>query len=1134
MKRKIISILLIIMLSIVYFSSNTKEKVEAINNVEYGRELYETVNYTFYEFQNPCGMEFVMQMPKKINYANNTSIYIDIVIHNIYNQEFGDVYLENDSFNYMDMNYYTNANYEYKVHYITFQVDNYKTSDGSFNLPRLFINTESCYQTVIWNRYLIEGVNTTTYEFDVEVINEKITEEKYEFDILIRDESAKCTWHIVTIEEGDENETELSRTFCIGIPNVLSEFEWFLGYEEYLNYDPSIIMLHYEFNIPSENEYLIHISLIYSSYKKYTYSHLFTYDLTSPTIEFSNELSDWEQNPQTNVSFNDEVSGCKNYVYLWTSNATQPNNWNEGITVHNCQEKAITLNVDGEYYLWIKAVDNALNVSYRRSIGKFRRKTEGLSIQVNPNNRSTNLEINGQEPNWEEYFLVIDTLGIESVIINSAEVDLSKLGVYLLQITATDTVGNIVKEELEISVVDSTSPIIVLEKNSIEVEVFEEVVLPKCSVTDNSLEVISCIFENIDTSTIGTQLISVSAKDSSGNEEIIILTVIVVDTEKPTISKGENSIFEVNKYSLVSIDWNSLIKANDNYTEYKKLIITNNAYLVVNFNVLNEYIVTYRVEDESKNSTEYQIVVKVVDTTAPEIKVNPNNLETVLEVNSTKPNILDYFNITDNYDGLIVVTRNMLDKDIEMNIIGEQEITLSVEDSSGNISVKTIKVLVVDTKAPIITTNVKELDVGQFNKYEVDWNTFIQVTDNYYATEILTISHNALEIINSNVIGKYIVTYVVIDGSGNKATKDIEVDIVDKVEPIILGHKPIEYIMGRNIPNLLLGITAKDNYYEDVSVNYDDILVNWKYPGEYTIRYIAIDGSGNESSVSVVVNVIDETAPNIEVLEEVIYIALNTTYEDIDWTSHIKAADNSGVYTIKTNVLEVLNFEKLQIGEYAVTYTAMDESGNYKTIDIKVEVIESYEISINKDTNIIIDVFSNYENIDWKQLLEISHYKYTNADLVLTDNAKFKANFNIIGLYEVNFQVTSPDGFTIEKTLVIEVVDNIAPKLENVKKEIHVINESKIDDSVILRGITIEDNYSAKENIQVAIVGDYNLLVNGKYEVKIIATDEAGNSTEKTVTIIVEQNGTYAGYIVIGSVLVLIVVVGIIALKKFS
>ena len=118
---------------------------------------------------------------------------------------------------------------------------------------------------------------------------------------------------------------------------------------------------------------------------------------------------------------------------------------------------------------------------------------------------------------------------------------------------------------------------------------------------------------------------------------------------------------------------------------------------------------------------------------------------------------------------------------------------------------------------------------------------------------------------NAGTPGSYTITYVATDPSGNSATNTRTVVVVDTIAPVItvLGANPLTNEC--SVAFVDPGATASDSCAGVLAVTTNS-TVNAGTPGSYTITYVATDPSGNSTTNTRTVVVVDTTAPVITVL----------------------------------------------------------------------------------------------------------------------------------------------------------------------------------------------------------------------------------------------------------------------------
>ena len=189
--------------------------------------------------------------------------------------------------------------------------------------------------------------------------------------------------------------------------------------------------------------------------------------------------------------------------------------------------------------------------------------------------------------------------------------------------------------------------------------------------------------------------------------------------------------------------------------------------------------------------------------------------------------------------------------------------------------------------------------------------------------------------VDTTTAGVYTLTYTATDGAGNTASKTRTVTVVaDTVAPVItLNGSSIVYVY-KSASYIDKGAVASDDLDKSITVSSLG-SVDTSVIGVYTITYAATDNAGNRATpVTRTVNVVADTAaPTITLNgDKIITINLGETYLD----AGAVAVDNiDGVVAVSSKS----DVDTNTVGIYAITYTAVDSSGNTVTKD-RVIIVE--------------------------------------------------------------------------------------------------------------------------------------------------------------------------------------------------
>jgi gliding motility-associated-like protein len=191
--------------------------------------------------------------------------------------------------------------------------------------------------------------------------------------------------------------------------------------------------------------------------------------------------------------------------------------------------------------------------------------------------------------------------------------------------------------------------------------------------------------------------------------------------------------------------------------------------------------------------------------------------------------------------------------------------------------------------------------------------------------------------ISVNQSGDYTVT--VTNASGCSATSlPQSVFIGDNTNPVIVA--PANVTMAPNFACEAIGVnlgapTATDNC-SVVSVSNDAPAI---FPlGLTTVTWTVVDGSGNTSTATQLVNIVDNILPTVNVNDLTVIINDNgsttITFNDVDNGT----TDNCGIASV---TLSQYTFDCSNIGDNTITVTVTDNNGNVATATVLVTVVTS-------------------------------------------------------------------------------------------------------------------------------------------------------------------------------------------------
>lgn len=268
------------------------------------------------------------------------------------------------------------------------------------------------------------------------------------------------------------------------------------------------------------------------------------------------------------------------------------------------------------------------------------------------------------------------------------------LGVTTVTFTATDASGRAVSCNLEVTVINSQSPVItLLGSNLVTIEACGTYTEFGATATDTCLGDISGSIviddSSVDLGTIGTYIVTYNVLGAAQ----VTRTINVVDTASPTLTLvGPNPLTIGDCATFTELG----AVANDScFGNISGSIVINNSS--VNPGVLGSYTVTYNVTDASGNAaTQITRTVNVIDVNIPEIILIGDNQQII---EACTPYIELGATATDPCFGTDISGNLVIDTSaVNLSVPGIYDVTYNVMDTFGNNAIEVVRTIeVVET-----------------------------------------------------------------------------------------------------------------------------------------------------------------------------------------------------------------------------------------------------------------------------------------------------------------------------------------------------------------------------------------------------------------------------------------------------
>jgi len=553
--------------------------------------------------------------------------------------------------------------------------------------------------------------------------------------------------------------------------------------------------------------------------------------------------------------------------------------------------------------------------------------------------------------------IAMDENGIQ-LLVNNAPT-LFPLGSSTIIWTAIDNSGNSASAIQQISIVDTTPPII----HSVP-DITAEAVVPYDNIielqepsADDLLGVISITNDAPEFFPIGETIVTWTATDVGGNTANIEQKITVVDTIFPTLQVPADVVIEA-----TSLDQNEVNLGEATSTDNGEIVsITNDA---PEFFPIGETVVTWTTIDSSNNFSSLTQLVSVIDTTAPEILLLG---DMTLEASSVDANIvnLDSQTASDVQD----VTIYIIAPDVFP--VGETTVTWTATDTSGNSASTTQTVTIVDTKKPGLS--IPQDQTVEASSLE---GTLVEIGQAWAhdITGISSIVHDAPDVFP---LGSTLIAWTATDNHDNITTAYQRITVVDTTTPTIIS--PQDILAEAVDPTMnYIGIGELDAA-DDVGIESvtNDKPITFSF-GSTTITWTVTDTSGNISQATQVVTLVDTTDPEIIAPSDIVAEATDLSGTMIE-LGEATAHDVMGIASVTEHPPRFF-----VLGETTVTWTATDTSGNSASATQTVTIVDNTAPELIVPEDVMISAIYLQKHVE---VGEAQAHDLVDSTLTITNDA---------------------------------------------------------------------------------------------------------------------------------------------------
>lgn len=614
---------------------------------------------------------------------------------------------------------------------------------------------------------------------------------------------------------------------------------------------------------------------------------------------------------------------------------------------------------------------------------------------------------------------------IETTVLSKTSFGCEDIGVNTVVITMIDNNGNVTICEASIFVVDNMDPECQVNDLMVELDVDGTIVITADDlglVTSDNCDVLDFSFiPNVfDCTDIGENIVIVTVNDVNGNSGTCEATVTVeYNPDAPLCS---------------ATDLEVILDGTDPYTLDPFLIYTGTScgngeveidlsQSVFNCEDLGDNVVTLTVTDLATGQTDVcEAVITIVDTVATVCQL----VDFTVILSEAGQASITFGDIDEgSFDPCGLITDFEISQtDFSCEDVGENTISVTFVDNSGNISVCQTIVDVVDDLLPECQVNDLTIELGD------DGNVTISPDDLGFTAEdncgIATVELEPNSFSCADV-GENTVTVSVTDVNGNVGICTAVVTIESDLGPLC-DATDLEIILDGNNPYTLdpfLIYTGSPCGGGEVEIDLSQSVFSCEDIGENEITLTVTDQQGNTDFCTSVITVTDTIYPTCLIDDISVYLDAEgeaiIDFEDIDNGSF----DDCG--EIIAAMISQNEFDCEDLGLNQVTVTLVDNSSNMSVCDFTVTVLDTIA-PVCVANPLVIPLDNTGTAVIIGEQFGAGSFDVCSQLSYVVEPDTFYCND--LGFYEVLLTVIDISGNSSSCSAVVEIVDITGPVIE--------------------------------------------------------------------------------------------------------
>ncbi|MDP3927455.1 MAG: hypothetical protein Q8R57_00380, partial [Bacteroidota bacterium] len=487
-----------------------------------------------------------------------------------------------------------------------------------------------------------------------------------------------------------------------------------------------------------------------------------------------------------------------------------------------------------------------------------------------------------------------DACGIASLSLSNTSFTCVNIGANAVTLTVTDVNGNSRIGSATITVLDTITPVVNTQNVTVYLNAAGTASATAAMVNNGSTDACGIASMSLSTTSftcanVGANAVTLTVTDVNGNVRTGGATITVLDTIKPTVNVTTGIVLYLNASANIPITTAMINNGSSDNCGIASMSVSPST---INCSHIGITPVTLTVTDVNGNIQTRTTDVVVFDPIAPVARPKAG-VTVYLNANGSvviNPSILD----SASTDNCTITSRVISQSTFNCSNLGNNTISYTVQDQSGNANAANVIVTVLDSIKPLVVTQNISVNLNSAGSASITAAQINNGSSDNCSISSLVLSKSTFSCAD---LGANNITLTVTDANGNVAVGNAIVTVVDVTSPVARPRNLTVYLNASGAATItaVMADSASTDNCGIASRAINTNLFTCANRGSNTVILTVTDAANNSHSANFTVTVLDTIRPIVAAQNITAYIGTTGSVSITAAQVTASSSDNCGI-----------------------------------------------------------------------------------------------------------------------------------------------------------------------------------------------------------------------------------------------